>query len=199
VIQTKAVSRKLVTGKNLRYLLCDDSGRYEPKPIGEEWVHTPAQYLDRAIERNLGMIAICFGPMLIQERASLVELCALLKRNPLTRNCPLLALLHEKHRGLIEDLKNAGVDFVKFIDDKRLSSSLMIEMIDRLSAEDRAEQQLEGLCPFLHYEAIDDCREIKVCGAYLDRMVLGGKRLHGVCETENHLSCGYFLNPRVKS
>ena len=44
----------------------------------------------------------------------------------------MLVLLHEKHRGLIEDLKRAGVDFIKFIAETPLSSSLMIEMIDRL-------------------------------------------------------------------
>jgi hypothetical protein len=30
-------------------------------------------------------------------------------------------------------------------------------------------------------------------------MVLGGKYLHEICQTEKHLQCEYFLNPRVRS
>lgn len=199
MIQTKAESRKLKREKDLRYLLCDVSGRYKPKSAGEEWVRTPTQCLERAFEENPRILVVCFAPMRIQERERLVELCVVLKRNTLTRNVPLLALLHEKHRGLIVDLKNAGVDFIKFFAEKPLRASLMAEVIEGLGPEDRAERQLTILCPYLHYDAIDDRREITVCGAYLDRMVLGGKWLHKVCETENHLSCKYFLNPRTKS
>jgi len=146
-----------------------------------------------------GVIVVRFGPMLIQQRDALVDLCVVLKRNTRTRKAPLLALLHEKHRELIEDLKQTGVDFVKFIAETPLRSSLMIKMIDGLDHDDRVERQLTMLCPYLHYDALDACREMTVCGAYLDRMVLGGKRLHKVCETENHLRCNYFQNPRFKS
>lgn len=199
MIPTKHDSRKAQTGKSLRYLLCDISGWFEPKSPGEEWVPSPTQCLDRAVEGKPGIIAVRFAPMLIQQRDALVELCVVLKRNSRTRKAPLLALLHEKHRKLIEDLKTAGVDFVKFIAARPLSSSLMIKMIDRLGHEDQVERQLAKLCPYLHYDALDACHEMTVCGAYLDRMVLGGQRLQKVCETENHLSCQYFLNPRFKS
>jgi hypothetical protein len=199
VIQTKHDSRKVQTGKTLRYLLCDISGRFEPKSEGEEWVGSTTQCLDRAVEGKPRTIAVRFGPMLIQQRDALVELCVVLKRNTQTRKTPLLALLHEKHRRLIEDLKHANVDFIKFIAETHLSSSLIIKMIDGLGADDRVDRQFEMLCSYLHYDAIDACREMTVCGAYLDRMVLGGKWLHKVCETENHLTCKYFLNPRSKS
>lgn len=199
MIKTKHDSKEVGTGKNLRYLLCDVSGRFEPKSVGEEWVRTPTQCLDRAVEGKPRIIVVCFGRMPIQQRDSLVELCVVLKRNSRTRKAPLLALLHEKHRGLIEDLKQAGVDFVKFVAEKPLRSSLIVEMIDGLGPDERVERQLDILCPYLHYDAIDDCREMTVCGAYLDRMVLGGKWLHEVCQTENHLSCKYLLNPRSKS
>ena len=61
------------------------------------------------------------------------------------------------------------------------------------------ERQLAALCAYLHYDIIDARREMKVCGAYLDRMVLGGLWLSEVCQTEGHLQCEYFLNPRLKS
>ena len=199
MIRTKHDSRKVQARKNLRYLLCDVSGRFEPKSKGEEWLRSPTQCLDRAVEGKPGIIVVRFGAILIEQRDAMVELCVVLKRNTRTRKAPLLALLHEKHRGLIEDLKHAGVDFVKFIAETPLSSSLMIEMIDGLGTDDRLERQFERLCPYLHYDAIDSCHEMTVCGAYLDRMVLGGKWLHEVCEKENHLRCKYFLNPRFKS
>jgi hypothetical protein len=199
VIQTKHDSRKVQTEKDLRYLLCDISGRFEPKSEGEEWVGSTTQCLDRAVEAKPRTIVVRFGPMPIRERETLVELCVVLKRNTRTRNAPLLVLLHEKHRGLIEDLKRAGVDFIKFIAETRLSSSRMIEMIDGLGPDDRVDRQFEMLCPHLHYDAIDACHEMTVCGAYLDRMVLGGKWLHKVCATEHHSTCKYFLNPRLKS
>ena len=43
----------------------------------------------------------------------------------------------------------------------------------------------------------DDQEELTVCGAYMNRMVLGGKRLHEVCETLNHLHCEYFINSGI--
>jgi hypothetical protein len=199
VIETKHGSRRARTGKNLRYLLCDISGRFEPKSEGEEWVGSTTQCLDRAVEGKPGIIVVRFGPLLIQQRDALVELCFVLKQNSRTGKSPLLALLHEKHRALLGDLKNAGVDFIKYIAEKPLTPFLIIKMIDRLSTEDRVDRQLTLLCPYLHYDALDACHEMTVCGAYLDRMVLGGTWLHKICETEHHSTCKHFLNPRGKS
>ena len=74
----------------------------------------------------------------------------------------------------------------------------MIEIVDALGPDDRVERQLAGVCPYLHYNLIDPEHEMTVCGACLDRMVLGNGRLHDICETRHHLGCEYFLNPRVK-
>jgi len=198
-MQTRRDPRKKKSGQAARYLLCDASGQPELKSDTEEWVRSPIQCLDRAVDGNPGIIVVRFGPMPIRERETLVELCAALKRNSRTRKKTVLALLHGKHHGLMEALERAGVDFVKFIAETPLSSSLMIEMIDGLSPDDRVERQFTMLCPYLHYDALDACHEMTVCGAYRDRMVLGGKWLHEVCETENHLRCKYFLDPRFKS
>jgi hypothetical protein len=185
--------------QGFRYLLCDDSGKSKPKSESKEWVPSPIQCLDKAVDGNPGIIAIRLGNTAAGEKDALLELCMVLKRNKLTRRKPILALLHDKHRGLIEDLERVGVDYVKFIPEIRLSSSRMIKIIDSLGADDRVEYKLEVLCPQLHYDSIDAEHEIKLCGAYLDRMVLGGKRLHEICETEKHLRCEYFLDPRVTS
>jgi hypothetical protein len=71
VIQPKHDSKEAWTGENLRCFLCDVSGRCEPKSVEEEWVRTPAQCLDRAIEGKPGAIVVCFGLMPIQERETL--------------------------------------------------------------------------------------------------------------------------------
>ncbi|MEW6669428.1 MAG: hypothetical protein AB1512_29805 [Thermodesulfobacteriota bacterium] len=162
-------------------------------------MRSPIQCLDRAVDENPALVVVHFGPMPARERETLVELCVVLKRNRHTRKKPVLALLHGKHRGILEALARAGVDFVKTIPEAPLSPAQVIKLIRGLGTNDRVEQKLADLCPNLHYDSADAEHEITLCGAYLDRMVLGGRWLHEVCETENHLSCGYFLNPRFKS
>ena len=179
--------------RNLRFLLCDTTGSVgELSPPEEEWVSSPVQCLDRAVDARPKIIVIRFGKMPIREREALVELIAVLKRNSHTRKCPVLALLHSKHRRLLEDLNRAGADFAQYVEDTPLVSRQMREIIDGLGPGDRLQQHLEALCPSLHYCGIDSQHEMKVCGAYLDRMVLGGRWLHEVCETANHLQCEYL-------
>ena len=192
-------SRNTQAGQTVRYLLCDSSGQLELRSKDGELVHSPMQCLDKAVDGKPDIIVVRFWQMLIRNREALVELCATLKRNSRTRKTPVLALLHAKHRGLMEDLERASVDFAKFIGETIVSSSRMIEIINGLGTEDRVEWQLTILCPYLHYDAIDARHEMTVCGAYLDRMVLGGRWLHEVCETSEHLQCEYYLKPRVKT
>jgi len=184
----------------LRFLLCDTTGNVgELSSPEEEWVSSPIQCLDRAVDEKPGIIVIRFGKMTTRERDSLVELSIALKRNRYTRTCPVLALLHSKHRKLIEDLNRAKVDYVRYVGDAVLDSSRIRHIIDGLGTDDLMERHLTISCHFIHYSKIDSCREMAVCGAYLDRMVLGGRLLHGICETENHFHCEYYLKPRLKS
>ena len=188
------------SARTLRFLLCDTSGNVgELSSPEEEWVPSPIQCLDKAIDGKPGIIVIRFGKMPIREREALLELSAALKRNIHTQKCPVLALLHSKHRKLIEDLKQAKVDYVRYIGDARLDSTRMRKIIDGLGPDDRLERHLAIICPFLNYSKIDSRHEMTMCGAYLNRMVLGGRRLHEICETEDHLHCEYYLNPRLKS
>jgi len=184
----------------LRFLLCDTSGNVgmlsSPR---EKWVPSPIQCLDKAVEENPKIIIVRFGKMPFRERDALVELIAALKRNSCSRRCPVLALLHSQHRKLIEDLDRAKADYIRYIGDDRLDSDKMQEIIQGLGQKDRVERHLAMVCSFLHYSKIDSQHEITVCGAYLDRMVLGGRRLNEICQTDAHLHCQYFLNPKVKS
>jgi hypothetical protein len=186
--------------RTLRFLICDTTGNVgELLSPEEEWVLSPIQCLDKAIDEKPGIIVIRFSKMPIRERKALVELSAALKRNIHTQKCHVLALLHSKHRKLIEDLKQAKVDYVRYIGDAGLDSTRMRGIIDGLGTDDLIERHLAILCPFLNYSKIDSRREMTMCGAYLNRMVLGGYRLNEICETENHFHCEYYLNPRLKS
>jgi len=190
------------TGENsqargFRVLLCDPAGSVnQPAPAGEELVASPLRCLDRATDRRPGIIVLRFHSMPVRELEALLELSALLKRNRHTRSIPVLALLHAKHRKLLEALQLAGVDFAHHAGDIALDAQQIRGIIEGLGPDDRLAQQLASLCPFLHYNSIDPHHEMTVCGAYLDRMVLGGRRLREICETGDHLRCEYYLNPR---
>jgi hypothetical protein len=179
--------------------LCDISEEAELQWTDGEMVRSPVRCLDKAVDGDPDIIAVRFARMPIPEREALVELCTVLKRNSRTRRIPILALLHVRHRKLMEELDQAGVDYIKFIGEAPSSLPPITELFDALGPEDLLERQLALVCPYLHYSAIDARREMIVCGAYLDRMVLGGKWLHDVCESESHLRCDYFLNPRLES
>lgn len=197
VDERKPHEKEAVEG--LRYLLCDPKGRFdEPTSPEAESVSSPIHCFDRAVDGSPRIIVIHFGPMPIGNRDALVELAATLKRNRHTCRCPILALIHMKHRKLLEDLSQAQVDFARRIADGALSPSRLQEIIDGLGPADRLEQHLSQVCPFLHYSPVDACHELTLCGAYLDRMVLGSTLLHKTCETENHLGCEYFQNPRTE-
>jgi hypothetical protein len=183
----------------LRFLLCDPTGNVELSFPEGQWVPSTIQCLNKAVNEKPRIIVIRFGKIPIRQRDALVELSAALKQNSRTQTCLLLSLLHSKHRKLLEDLNRAGVDFVKFIGESTLGSIQMRKIIDELGPDDRLERHLELVCHFLHYSEIDSKHEMAVCGAYLDRMVLGGRRLHELCETGDHLHCEYYLKPRNKS
>jgi len=186
-------------GRAVRFLLCDPTGQPELTSSEGEWVRSPIQCLDKAVDLKPRITVVRFGEMEIPERETLLELCGALKHNRHTHQTSVLALLPAKHRMLMEDLEHAGVDFIKFMGEETVSASLMIEIIDGLGPDDRVEHYLQVVCSYLHYDIIDARHEITLCGAYLDRMVLGGKYLHEICQTEKHLQCEYFLNPRVRS
>ena len=106
----------------------------------------------------------------------------------------VLALLHTKHRKLLEDLRRAGVDHAKIIErnvpDVR---PLRLKLSMRWVTDDRVEKLLEVVCPCLHYEVIDDPPRDdglrRLSGPY------GAWRpwMLEVCQTKQHLRCEYFL------
>lgn len=184
---------------DLRFLLCDPTGEVDLSATEGQWACSLIQCLDRAVEESPAVIAVRFAPMPIREREAWVELCVALKRNRHTRDCAVVALLHAPHRRLLESLRRADVDYARIVGDAGLDASRMRGIIQGLGEQDRLERHLSVLCPSLHYQRIDAQRELITCGAYRDRMVLGGRRLLEICQTGDHLHCEYALHPRPRS
>jgi hypothetical protein len=181
-------------------LICDPrfnvtNGQYSDLDV----TASPILCLDRATEEHPGFVVIRFTDDLISERRTLVELCAALKRNSHSRDSRILALLQTKHRLLLEELKQAGVDYVWIEEDSGLEYPNLHGLINHLGEKDSPKRLLSPLCPYLHFARVAEHHEMTVCGAYLDRLVLAGKRLHELCETEGYHECEYFQKPRQQS
>ncbi|MBU4262822.1 MAG: hypothetical protein KKC76_13275 [Proteobacteria bacterium] len=179
------------------FLICDPEGEARGlNAPAEEWVSSPLRCLARAVENTPAIILIRFGNQSLLEEEDLLELVAILKSNRHTRHIPVLALFKGKHRQLIAKLHQLGVDYGHHVGAITLGGEEIRAIIAGLGPDDSLARQLDILCPFLHYSRIDDGHEMTVCGAYLDRMVLGGRRLHEICQTEDHLRCEFYLQPR---
>lgn len=180
------------------YLVCDASGG-----TGTDstvlWAQSPLTCLERAIEAVPNMTLIRFPEPDDPTHEMYVELCEVLKRNRRTRSCAVTVLLPGKDRSLLDRLYTAGVDYAATVSGDGLDDRKVLDILGSLGEGQRVDHCRDTLCPYLRSVALDESRAMTVCGAYLDRMVLGGRRLHELCETENHTGCEYFQNPRVRS
>lgn len=184
---------------NQKFLICDITQKKAASFSDMEWAGSPIQCMDRALEWKPDVIVISFINISIKERKALIELSSSLKRNAYTKNCIVLAVLPSKHRRLVEELIHTGVDYIVYFSETGLDHDLIHELIRSIKVKDSPDLKLETLCPFLNYRKIDSQHEMIICGAWRNRMVLGGKWLHELCETDNHLHCEYFLNPVTES
>ncbi len=180
----------------LNLLWCDTACEVGLSASEEAWASSPVRCLAMAIEQRPRIIAVRFGNRSLRERAALVELCATIKRQRLTRASTVVALLGSRHRTLMESLQQAGVDYIRPVERLHPDSGGIRPILGGLGLEDRPQSLLAAMCPRLHYRPIDSRHELTVCGAYRDRMVLGGSRLRDLCHGANHRICEYFLDPR---
>ncbi|MDA3787537.1 MAG: hypothetical protein PF503_03440 [Desulfobacula sp.] len=163
-------------------------------------VTSPISCLNKAMEKPYDLIAICFDLVCLRERDALVELCTALKKNRYTRQIPILAILPFKHRKLLENIRDAGVEYVKFYDLKDLNSESGIKTLVMPTAEEcRISRVLSKICPYINYSPISRHQEILFCGAYLNRMVIATYRLKHYCEKSNYENCEYFKNPKFSN
>jgi len=152
-----------------------------------------ASYLSRAVTENFDLLALCLFTPVHRERDALVELCGILRANRYTRKKPLLAFLPGRHRELLYRLKKVGVRHVMIAEPGGEDLPLRLTTLDLpLNNAYRIESLLMEICPFINYDPLNSCRELTLCGAYRNRLVLGPYRLAQVCEVPTHLTCEYY-------
>jgi hypothetical protein len=161
---------------------------------------SPMACMDAAVTKKYAGILIYFAARKIKARDALVELCTDLNDIPITCSTRKCVSLLCCNRNLMVKLKKSGVEYV----DIRLPTESadpwsMWERLNALESSLRIDFHLSRLCPFLRYKPISDQNEMITCAAYRNRMVLGGRRLRDVCQSEAYLQCEFYLNPRTNT
>jgi hypothetical protein len=161
-------------------------------------VQNPMECFSRAVSGRPGLIAIVFSARNRSARHWVLELCRCLKNNPLTKEIPVVVLMETIHREMLVKLQESGVSLFKsYKADMIIDLNRIRDLFRTGDPSMDIRETIKKLCPSLNRVGSDDQEELTVCGAYMNRMVLGGKRLHEICETLNHLHCEYFINPRI--
>ena len=162
-------------------------------------VGSPVSCLSTATEIDYDLIVISFDQSSLRARDALVELCSALKRNNHTMQTPVLCLLSSKHRKLLKQLRDAGVEYVMFSNKRDLKTleNCLVTLTSGPSEEFKMDRIIPGICPYINYFPINRHQEILYCGAYRNRLVLGSYLLSNYCETLNYKKCEYFKNPKL--
>jgi len=166
-------------------------------PEGLRVVASPIACLNEVTLKSFDLVAVSFHHVTLKEREALVELCSVLRKNPLTSNTLLVCLLPCLHRDLLSSLENAGVEHVMLLES--LDSSLdgrLQAFAETRSGVSSIESILTKICPYITYVPISRRREILYCRAYRNRLVLGPYLLSLYCETPDHIECPYYREPK---
>lgn len=156
--------------------------------------------MSEATNRDFGLIIISLSVNHSLMRKATIELCHCLKTHSTTKKTPIVVSVDCIHRGIAVNLADAGV---RFMDLRKPGAPIdpesLMELVHLGDPSIKINRILNRLCPWIHYNSIDDHCELTTCRAYRNRMILGGRRLHKVCETDDHIYCEYFLFPRLNS
>jgi CheY-like chemotaxis protein len=180
---------------NRSILLCVNDDLHPAATEDAVWAETPVVCLTAATENRYDLIVIYITGSTLLKAGPTTELCAILKQNRHTRSYPVMALCSSVNRRIVERLAAAGVDFVVFKTIDRDAAPRIL--LDRMKEENRPGRVLARLCPYIHYEPIDEDKELTTCRAYANWLVLGPRMLRELCETAGHLNCPYYRNPRL--
>jgi hypothetical protein len=173
----------------------------QPDSAGSvEIVQAPsiASYLSRAVEEDFKLLVLCLFTPVHQERDALVELCGLLRSNHHSREKTLIAVVGGRHRELLNRLEKVGVRYVMTAEPGGDLAHRLATLDLPLSNVYRVESLLMEICPFVNHLPINSCRELILCGAYRNRLVLGPHRLAQRCEVPAHLTCEYYQSQEKK-
>lgn len=182
-----------------RFILYNFPAVFESADIEECIVaDTPATCLKKITEKKCGYLVLFMDPGVLEERMSLVNLCSILKTNRQTCHIPVLCVLRSRHRRVLEQLKNAGVEYARFYDPGASADEALFKPALAAPSEGcKIEDRLSEICPHITYFPVRQNHEIIYCGAYRNRLVLGTHRLTQSCETPNHLNCQIFKCPKI--
>lgn len=157
---------------------------------------SPISFLARAMEGDCGRLVVFLEWSTRQEKETLLELCTALRTSPVTRDLVLGCILHERHREILAGLAQAGVGWVSFLSvDQPILPTLLMPPESGDERWLRLYKVLREICPYLNYLPVEGGKEMCVCGAYRNRMVLGQGTLRDLCQVARHHSCPYFLEP----
>lgn len=164
-----------------------------------ECTTSPLECLNMAVENTPQTIVIWFGGLTEEERSVRVELARILRHNSHTRDEEVLALLDAPHRQLLKELAHADVEHVRLMNTGDIPAISISKAVENMGPQDHPARLLAPMCPYIHYSRLDNRNELTLCGAYLDRMVLGDGKLKTFCQTQEHEHCEYYLHPRCKA
>lgn len=157
---------------------------------------SPISFLARAMEGRCGRLVVFLEWSTRLEKETLLELCAVLRTSPVTRDLVLGCILHEQHREILAGLSKAEVGWVSFFSaDQPILPTMLMPPESGDERWLRLDNVLREICPHLNYLPQVGGREMCVCGAYRNRMVLGQGTLRDLCQVARHDNCPYFLEP----
>jgi len=188
--------------ENNKILVCQIDERVEIlTAVGVTIIHNSLSCLNEATINPYDLIIIDFS---VQSKCDLlieiVELCRCLKVNPLTNKVPLFVSIDRWDREIAVRMKESGVDYMDLRQGpNRMDPQYISNIVIETGISVHINRVVSRLCPFINYGLLNNSCEFLTCRAWRNRMVLGGKWLHELCETEDHLHCEYFLNPVTES
>ncbi len=163
---------------------------------GLKVLSSPLHFLAQAMEGGFGRMVVFLEWSTSREKETLLELCAVLRTSPRTRELPLCCILQEPHREFLASLAQAEVTWVRFlVADQPVLPSLLTPPENGGQGWLRMAEVLRVMCPHLNYHPVTGGGEMCVCGAYRNRMVLGQRTLREQCQAARHNQCPYFLDP----
>ncbi len=166
---------------------------------GVQTVRTALACMHTATRCRYDMIQIHSTVNDVIARADLVDLVDCLRHHPASRQTPVLLTLDRWHRTVLAELKAAGLELVGLRPPGKAADPLALyhqSTCCRLRFD--LCHALLQLCPHLNYSFFDGGTELVTCGAYRNRMVLGGERLRSVCQASVHCHCDYFIEAKAR-
>lgn len=181
------------------YILCSPAEDGPRMPAAVARVRSPLRCLRLAGEAGVRAVFVSFHGATLGERETLLDLCRHLKPGADGSGLLVVALLPEPHRDLLEWLREMRVDRVCFATVHAFAKLAARAKVDAFPWEALGggppRDVLHSVCPYLGHQATPGGHELPLCGAYANRMVIGGDRLRDYCCCPHHVRCEFYRQP----